>query len=422
MITLRGYQQESVDRARDSQGYALFLEQRTGKTFTALELCRSWNSSKTLVVCPKKAIPVWGKAIQDMRMSLDNFTIVNFEQLLIQKHLLEGEWDLTIIDESHRIKARGSQQTKACWKIGSNSKRRLILTGTPQGQGMEDYFSQLKFIRPDLFPTWGDFSRRYLIIEMKQIPGRENTFPKIIGYKNQDEFQRILGELSHRVTRDEVSKVKTLVRNVKLSITPSVETLSHYESLEKDLFTVIDGQDITAPMALSKALKLHQFCGGFVKDDEGNVQVVGTEKLDALKELLEGELKGQTLVVVAQYRAEMDAIANYLESRGITHTQIRGGHSYDPNDRSQVTILNPAAGEAINLAHASTMVIYSMSYSYLKWSQFKDRIVLVDTPSVKYYYLIMEGLMDQTVYEVVQRKKRLSEEVLRTLVKKKVSK
>ena len=85
---------------------------------------------------------------------------------------------------------------------------------------------------------------------------------------------------------------------------------------------------------------------------------------------------------------------------------------YDPDDRSQITILNPSAGEAINLAHHSVMVIYSMNYSYLKWTQFKDRIVVVDTPEVHYHYLMMKSMMDEVVYSAVIEKKKLSDSIM----------
>ena len=409
----REYQLRAIEATVPHDGFALLMQQRTGKTLVALWVRERWKSLDTLIVCPKKAIPVWEGCIRDLGINPAPFLILNFEQLPRQiKDLSKVKWDLVIVDESHRIKERGSGQTKNCWKLGKNARKRLILTGSPQGNGMEDYYSQLRFIRNDLLHTWGDFSERYLIIEEKYLPGRDDPFPKIVGYKNQPEFQEILKGISFRVTRDEVSVVPTRVRHQRVDITPSEVTMQHYAKLEKDLFTVVDGDTITAPQALVKALKLHQFCGGFIKDDLGEIHRVGTEKMDKLEEMLDGELKGENVVIVAQYKAEMDCIALLLDARGITYAQIRGKHQYDREDRSQVTIMHPSAGEAINLAHNRHMVIYSMGHSYLRWTQFIDRIVLVDTPWVKYYYLMMRGMMDELVYSSVKNKHRLSEEVL----------
>ena len=169
---------------------------------------------------------------------------------------------------------------------------------------------------------------------------------------------------------------------------------------------------VSAPHVLVKAIKLHQLCGGFLKDNEGRVNHLTSDKMDALLDLLGGELNGVPLVIVAQYKAELDYISQELHRRKISHAQVRGKHQYDPRDRSHITLLHPSAGEAINLSHYNVMVVYSMSHSYLKWEQFKDRIVLVDTPIVKYYYLTCPGTMDEIVYESVVKKKKLSESVM----------
>lgn len=411
---LRPYQQQAVDQiiSEGHQGYALFFQQRTGKTVTALTLAKEWNCTDNIIICPKKAIPIWRQEIALVGLDQEYFEIYSFESFRIKQREIIRRVDLTIIDESHRIKERGSQQTKACWKLGKLSQYRLILSGSPQGNCMSDYYAQLRFIRPDLFPTWGRFSERYLIMGERFINGREDPFPTIEGYQNQEEFKRILKSISYRVTREEVATVKTLIRSRKYPVIPGEAFSLAYAELETALMTEIQGNLVTAPMILTKALKLHQLCGGYLKDDEGTTHHVHSDKLDFLWSLLDGELKGQSVCVVANYKAEMDAIALGLSERGIQYVQIRGKHQYDPKDRSQITLLNPSAGEAINLAHHQHMVIFSMNYSYLKWEQFKDRIVLVDTPVAKYYYLLVKGSMDEVVYDAVVEKKKLSEAVL----------
>lgn len=413
----RPYQQKAIEAALPHKGFGLFMEQRSGKTLTSLWLSQRWGCETILIVCPKKAIPVWHKEIKVAGLDPKNIQVIGFEAFRIahNKRTLQLKWDMLIVDESHRIKERSSQQTKAAWAVGKHCEYRVILSGSPQGNGMEDYYAQLKLIRPDLFPTWKAFSERYLIIEDQWRQGSDDPFPRIVGYKNQDEFKRILASISYRITRDEVAAVKTRVR-IKKHLIPVGDTLRrHYKELEKTLMTFISGELVTAPIILTKALKLHQFCGGFVKDDEGETHHFHSDKLAYLWSLIDTELKGQSFVIVAQYKAEMDAIAQGLVERGLSHVQIRGGnkYQYNPEDRSQVTVLQAASGESINLAHHNQMVIYSMNHSYLKWTQFKDRIVVVDTPEVKYHYLLMAGLMDETVYAAVKDKKKLSDEVFK---------
>lgn len=409
---LRTYQEEAVRLAFPHDGFALLMEQRTGKTYVSLELSRRWSCDDILIVCPKKGIPVWKDAIKLMGLDLAKYTIVNFERFMFRSDEYVYPRDLTIIDESHRIKERGSKQTKACWKVGRISRKRLILTGTPQGQGMEDYYAQLRFIRPDLFPTWGSFCERYLVVEQVTLPGREDPFPKITGYRNQEQFKKLLASISFRVLREEVAMVKTLIRRKIYKIPPSPEFLSTYEQMRDRLYLELQGSLATAPLAITQALKLHQLCGGFIKDDDRVVHQVNQDKLNFLWNLIDTELSKSSMVIVANYIAEIEAISKGLTERGISHTMIRGKHQYDPRDRSQVTILNPSAGESINLAHHNEMIIFSMNHSFLKWKQFLDRIVLVDTPEVKYYYLLMQGMADEIVYSSVINKRKLSDSIM----------
>ena len=412
MLTPREYQRLAIEAALPHDGFGLFMEQRTGKTMTALWLAEKWDCRQNLVICPKKALPVWKQEIALMGLDVNQFEIVSFETFRIHRLKFQQSWDLVIVDESHRIKDRKSQQTKAVWSLSRRAKKRLILSGSPQGNGMEDYYAQLKFIRPDLFPTWESFERQYLIIQDRWIAGREDPFPEIVGYKNQEYFKELLASISFRVTRDEVSKVKTRVRNRKYSIPWSSESRSLYDILDTKLYFEVQEGLVSAAHVLTKGLKLHQICGGFVKDDEKQLQVVGQDKLNKLWELIDGPLQGCSIAIVAQYKAEMDAIAQGLSVRGVTFAQVRGKHQYDPKDRSQVTILHPSSGEAIQLAHHNHMIIYSMGHSYLKWAQFKDRIVLVDTPQVIYHYLLMQESMDEVIYQAVIEKKKASEAIL----------
>lgn len=410
---LRPYQEEAVQSALHHEGYGLLMEQRTGKTYVSLELSRRWGCTDVLIICPKKGIPVWTEAIKLMGLNPAYYTIINFERFMLNPGDYLYSRDLTIVDESHRIKERSSKVTQACWRLGRISRKRLILTGTPQGQGMEDYYAQLRFIRPDLFPNWKAFSGRYLIIKQVRIPGREeDPFPKITGYKNQEEFKQILKSLSYRVLRDEVSTVKTLVRRKIYKIQPSPEFLVDYEQMRDRLYLELQDALATAAMPMTQMMKLHQLCGGFIKDDTRVTHATSQDKLSFLWNLVDTELKGKTYAIVANFKAEMDAISVGLTERGISHVQIRGKHQYDPDDRSQVTILNPSAGESINLAHHNEMVIFSMNYSFLKWKQFLDRIVVVDTTEVRYHYLLMKGTADEVIYTAVINKRRLSDSVM----------
>ena len=112
-VKLRPYQEMAVQAALPHDGFALFMEARTGKTITTLWLSSLWNCQQNLVICPKKALPVWRQEIELVGLDVNQFEIVSFETFRIHRLKFQQSWDLVIVDESHRIKDRKSQQTKA---------------------------------------------------------------------------------------------------------------------------------------------------------------------------------------------------------------------------------------------------------------------------------------------------------------------
>lgn len=412
LIELRNYQQKAKAQALQmllsKGGFGLFMEQRTGKTLTALWTMKDLNVKHLLIICPKRALPVWKYELQRVPDFHPRVELLNFEQVWRHEpELLKTKFDSMIIDESHRIKERGSKQSKSCWKLAKRIGLRLILTGTPQGNGVQDLYSQFKVINPELWPTWGAFEDRFLILESLELPGRP-SFKKIVGYKNLEEIEQVLLKYSCRVTRAEIEKPKPIrIKKYQVKLTP--ETRKHYRELEKKLVTLVNDKEVTTPIILTQGLRLHQLCGGFLTDDEGISHKIGTEKLDVLKSILSFD---KNWVVVARFLKEIDSIKELGISLGMSTQEISGRQQFDPNLRPQLTILQPQSGLAIDLSYASDLVIFSQDYSYLNFAQFKDRIIKLGGQAPTYHFLLVENSMDEIIYETVSQKKKLSDSLL----------
>jgi superfamily II DNA or RNA helicase len=414
LIELRDYQINAKNAALASLqacgGYGLFLEQRTGKTLTALWTMKEAGVKKLLVICPKRALPVWHAEIKRVPEFKPQLEVLNFEQVWRQEdRLLKAKFDGMIVDESHRIKERGSKQSKSCWKLAKVIPHRLVLTGTPQGNGAEDLYSQFKVINPKLWPTWGEFERRYLVMESLDLPGRP-MFKRITGYQHMDEIEAALLKYSYRITRAEVEKPKPIrLRKYKVQLTDS--SRKHYKELEKKLITLVNNREVTTPMVLTQGLRLHQLCGGWLTSDDGVVHRVGTEKLEALQGILT-QGPNKSWVVVARYLKEIDSIKELGISLGMSTQEISGRQQYDPILRPQLTVLQPQSGLAIDLSYASDLIIFSQDYSYLNHAQFKDRIVKLGGVAPTYHYLLVENSMDEVIYQTVVEKKKLSDQLM----------
>lgn len=407
---LRPYQGAAVEKALGHDGFALFLEQRTGKTLVTLAIVDRRKPDLLVVICPKKAIKVWEKQFeehleQDWPMEK---LFINFEQVIDTRvrrkirRLCSRYRTMVVIDESHRIKRRGSKQSRTCRLIGREATWRLALTGTPIAQGLHDAWAQFDFLDPLIFGEWKHFQERYCV--MGGFKGK-----KVVGYRNREAFERLFHRYSYRKTlneaRQEGGKRPVIVRRIVRQVQLGPDALRAYQELENDLVTTVQRRTIETPLVITLVMKLQQITGGFLMDGK-DVYPVDSAKLEALwKEL--AEAKGK-MVIVCRFIHEIRAIEASLRLIGKTYVTIAGGVEWDGTFETDVALLQVQSGVAIDLANANLIVFYSWDYSFINYEQTRFRVLSYERTRVTYVYLMAENTIDQQIYEAVTGKKDLA--------------
>jgi hypothetical protein len=408
--SLRPYQSEAVERALPLGGFGLFLEQRAGKTRTALEIVRRRNPGRLLVVCPKRAIPVWRQEI----LALEDppvIEVITYEWMVIHSRaLLAWAPDMVIADEAHYAKKRTSRRSKVLRKLGRVARWRLALTGTPIGQGIWDLWAVFDFLDPSYFGPWEAFEARYMILKTVKLPGRPLPFKKIVGTRNVEEFNAIMHKYSARITLDEAKGQRTKVRTARIYFDLARSKLAYDEMFRRMKVEFSTGERITAPMVITQAQKLQQICGGFLIDDEGAIHTLGREKLRALGRVL-SVVQGEPFVVIVKYLQDLELVNDYLHEIGLSTTIIRGGQEFTGFD-TDAAIVQIQSGIAIDLSRASTCIFYSMNHSYFNFDQARFRVRSYSTHEVRYYFLIARETVEEDIYEAVTKKKSLSQLLL----------
>jgi SNF2 family DNA or RNA helicase len=252
--TLRSHQVEAVEKALPYPGFCLFMEQRTGKTLTALAIVEKRKPRLLMIVTVKNGKKVWKDQIAE-HLEIDwpmQVVITHFQEL----HLTRANWrkffreyskgDIMVIcDESHLIKRRGSQAARIVRSLGKLAAWRLALTGTPLSprsnvkrrkrstslivtDGLEDIWSQFDFIDPAILGSAEDFERRYLV------KGGFRGF-KVIGYRNKPELRKLIEKYSYRKLLAEVQEKKTQIRRIKVKVKLRPATRQIYGELDKKM-------------------------------------------------------------------------------------------------------------------------------------------------------------------------------------------
>jgi len=456
---LKSYRAEARDKAiavmKDSGGFLLINEQRTGKTQIALAIAEHFRRQAPylLIVCPKGAIKIWEEAIKQeyvgtSRGAFAEITIANYEQIRA-RHMEWYKWAdkrkgelLIIADEVHRIKDRGSGQSRSLRTLRRRARYRIGLTGTPIEKGLEDAWALFDFVNPVIFGPFDNqlapdkktivklgFEGRYLIRG-----GFKNK--QVVGYQNEEDYKRKLHANSYRITLHEAKvrdgKVPPILHYRRSYLQLSSKTRQIYEDLKEELVTVVNKKTVKVKNVLACCTKLQQITGGFLREtwfEERKVkrgkktftkQVkchedhwVGSEKIEQLHQELRSLRAGTKFLVICRHIWEIETLASWLKKQGYDMTIVRGGSPYSGKIEGDGILVQIASAVAVDMSEADTIFFYSTDYSSIKFEQARFRILSYSKgKTAKYVFLLAKDTVDELIYEAISNKKRLVDLVI----------
>lgn len=464
------HQVRALQRALDlDKSIALFMEPGTGKTRVAIDFAAikhvNSNLNKVLVICPKVAMSVWEDQVKEFLPSaiarrtliLDDswgtvadrirviqslesfdgltFVMVNYDVITDVTRTVKGElvtypglkedlrkWkpDMIILDESHYIKKSSSGRSRAVHSLSATPRWKMILSGTPITNSPMDLFSQFKFLDSNVFGTrWGEFKRRYAIY------GGYGGF-QLIRYRNLDRLQARAHTISFEATKDEMDLPDKLPPQV-IKIPMSNKTKNLYEKMDKEFIAEIEemGRKATAAIILTKMIRLRQITGGFVRvtNEDGSIEDVpiGTEKLDALGELLNIHCKegGYKVVIFAVFKwevAQIKALCDKLKIPAIKDEGLKADRVRFRDDSKIKVYIVPLSkgGIAVNeLVAAHIGIFYSLDHSSDHIVQAMDRLHRPgQSKNVLYQFLAVKGTIDVKIYNAFVENKNIADELI----------
>lgn len=410
---------------------------------------------RVLIVAPTSVCAVWPKEFQDYAAfpftvkvllgtkaqrlkDLDDLQRFPYPHLKVAVINYESTWregifealddfdpDMIICDESQRIKTHDAEQSKAMHQLGDKARYKMILSGTPVQNEAVDIFSQYRFLDPTIFGTnFYAFRGRYAVM------GGFNR-KQIVQYRDLDQLIRKEHSIAYRVTKDEALDLpEQTFENRYISLSTKERNL--YDRIRRDSFAELsDGGTITATTVLTKLLRLQQFTGGFlVEDDAIKPQLVSTGKLDALSDILqdyviEGKKK---LVIFARFIPEVHEIERLTEKLLVKHGMKAVAIYGDIKKEERGSIVqqfqtDPAtmvfigqidtAGTGITLTAADTCVYYSVNFNFATYSQSLSRIHRIGQHHpCTYIHLVVENTVDTMILRSLGKKEDLAKTVV----------
>lgn len=287
---------------------------------------------------------------------------------------------MVIMDEGHWIKTPGAARTKAVIRIGKRARYRRLLTGTPSTEGYEDLYSQFAFLDEQIlgYTSFYAFKAQYCVQEEIKLSNNPHPVKLIVGYKNTAELMQRIAGFSYTVTRDQCFDLPGTVFG-KRHIELTREQAKHYAQLRDELITEIQSREVTALLPITKLLRLRQVTCGFLSsaDDPGVHMTIpgGNPRLDGLLDELKTH-HGQT-IIWAVFKYDLALISKTL---GVPYypgaeDRVASRQMVDDFQRGELKyfLANPAkAGTGLKIP-ARDLVWYSHSFSLAQRLQADDR-------------------------------------------------
>lgn len=431
------YQRDGILFGLEKKRLIIGDEPGLGKTLQSIGIADCANAYPCLVICPASLKINWQREFEKFTdkkaLVLDNSTrttwpyllqmgmyqiaIVNYESL--RKYFV---WDIkangsfrlkdvvfcpeinrfrsVIIDESHRVKDPGAQQTIFTKGITTGKPYIVLLSGTPVVNRPHDLVAQLSIME-----------------RLKEFGGR-GKFLADFGEKDSDlsELSRLLYEKC-MIRREKKTVLTDLPDKTRVDLYVDISNREEYEVAENDLrryleeYTECTDVEIRRKMRMKALVKFMTLRSLSAK---GKVK----QAVDFIKTHLAND---RPLVVFCSYHDIVDALKKQFP-KAVTITgreslvekqaavdSFQAGHS-------KLAICSiKAAGVGLTLTASSSVAFVEFPWTYADCCQCEDRCHRIgQKENVTCYYLLGERTIDHKLYQIIHDKKSIANQILGT--------
>ncbi len=443
--TLRAYQIDGVgwlERLRHMRLNGVLADDMgLGKTLQAIAAVSQHHLKHTkaisVIICPTSLVYNWkeeflkfnptlrilavdGTPIQRKKLldEANKFDVVITSYSLLQKDIdiyKDIGFAYAILDEAQQIKNRGTRNAKSVKMI--RAQHRLVLTGTPIENSLDELWSLFDFLMPGLLSSYDRFVEKYI---------------RHVGQTKTNSLEQLKRKVSpfilRRMKKDvltELPPVSEIVYHCHLSDVQRDLYRSYAKSAREELSQLVkrEGFDKVQIHVLATLTRLKQICchpAIFAKD---KAESGDSAKYEMLMELLQTLIEGKhKAVIFSQYTRMLNIISNDLEQQGIPFEYLDGASkdrmsivkrfNEDPNIPIFLVSLK-AGGTGLNLVGADTVIHYDMWWNPAVENQATDRVHRIgQKQSVSMYKLVTLNTIEEKIIDLQNRKKGIVKKIV----------
>jgi SNF2 family DNA or RNA helicase len=446
-----------------------------GKTFQVLALVHSVRQrlNKIVIVVPSGLIPNWenentkwlsedrlrlqvcaksqGRQEEAVRTFLEKeHAVLLTTYRLFAKHFnrLNSSIDLIIFDEGHKLRSKHAVVVQKLNDL--ECKRRILLTGTPLQNNLEEFYNCASFVCPTLMMERRVFMRKYDRHIMECLELSEEARDQHKGIAKLNKLKRLSTKFMLRRTGE---SLKGLPPRYEYLVFCPLSPLQYnlYRELvqpyvaKRQIAQLEGGAPMTMLSMLQKltnhpdilyhkllkASSLELDMAGFFdiyeeSRTEKEFRVKKSTKFAFLSRLIKAARKvGDNTIVCSSFTSTLDAVQSYLISKQIKFLRIDGstqaGERQDNIDNFKTSLgafpvfllSSKAGGVGINLIGGNRMVLMEPDWNPSNDLQLMGRVWREDQLKPVYIYrLFASGTFEEKIYQMQVTKSELSSQLL----------
>uniref|UniRef100_A0A672J0R0 Chromodomain helicase DNA binding protein 3 n=1 Tax=Salarias fasciatus TaxID=181472 RepID=A0A672J0R0_SALFA len=352
--------------------------------------------------------------------------LTSYELVTIDQTALKSiDWACLVVDEAHRLK---NNQSKFFRRLNDYKiDHKLLLTGTPLQNNLEELFHLLNFLTPNRFNNLDGFLEEFADISKEdQIKKLHDLLgPHMLRRLKADVFKNMPAK-TELIVRVELSPMQK--KYYKLILTKNFEALnSKGGGNQVSLLNIMMdlkkccNHPYLFPVASMEAQKTPS--GAY----EGSALTKASGKLTLLQKMLR-KLKeqGHRVLVFSQMTKMLDLLEDFLDYEGYKYERIDGGITgalrqeaidrFNAPGACQFCFLlsTRAGGLGINLATADTVVIFDSDWNPHNDIQAFSRAHRIGQANkVMIYRFVTRASVEERITQVAKRKMMLTHLVVR---------
>ncbi|XP_047385155.1 DNA repair and recombination protein RAD54B isoform X2 [Sciurus carolinensis] len=433
---------------------------------------------KTLIVTPGSLVNNWRKEFQkwlgserikvftvDQDHKVDEFIkstfysvlIISYEMLLRSLDQIKNvKFDLLICDEGHRLKNSAIKTTSAL--ISLSCEKRIILTGTPVQNDLQEFFALIDFVNPGILGSLSSYRKIYEepIIMSREPSASEEE--KKLGERRAAELTCLTGVFILRRTQEVINKyLPPKIENV-VFCRPGALQIELYQKLlnsqavrfclqgllENSSHLICIGalkKLCNHPCLLFNSLKEKEHSSTCDENEERSLYegllrvfpadynpLLFTEKesgklqvLSKLLAVIHGLRPTEKVVLVSNYTQTLNILQEVCKRHGYAYTRLDGQTPI--SQRQQIVdgfnskyssdfiflLSSKAGGVGLNLIGGSHLILYDIDWNPATDIQAMSRVWRDGQKhSVYIYRLLTTGTIEEKIYQRQISKQNLS--------------